>query len=111
MQNSAVLPVKETRQTIDSRDKFSSKMCSLLGKIVARPTTHAVWLCCISNHAGPRPSAVAPLLTHCSLETSVTQLARQMSTLEALLVTMETEQQHIMEEMYVYTYVLALIGH
>ena len=31
MQSSAVLPVKNTRQTIDSRDLFASRMCSMLG--------------------------------------------------------------------------------
>ena len=31
MQSSAVLPVKNTRQTIDSRDLLASRMCSMLG--------------------------------------------------------------------------------
>ena len=32
MQSSSLLPVKEVRQTIDSRDLFALRLCSMLGK-------------------------------------------------------------------------------
>jgi HAUS augmin-like complex subunit 3 len=80
MQSSAVLPVTDTRQTIDSRDQFATRMCSMLG-VCASETT--------------------PLLTHRGLERAVGQLAQQTASLEALLSALENEQLHSVQEMVV----------
>ena len=57
MQNSAVLPVKSVRQTIDSRDKFAQRLCTLLGECAGTRLTMPYLY---YYHSSPLPSSLLP---------------------------------------------------
>jgi HAUS augmin-like complex subunit 3 len=78
MKSSSLQPVKEPRLTVDSRDKFALRMCSMLGVSASGP---------------------GQLLTHSSLERAVGQLVQQTASLEALQTALLSEQQHTVHEM------------
>ena len=102
MQSTSLVPVKQVRQTIDSRDKFAQRLCSLLGWcwhqciLFLRQTST-----CFLPSAGIQPTSAAPLLTHASLMGAVEQLAHQITTMEALLAAHLSEQQQITAEQWV----------
>ena len=101
MKSSSLQPVKEPRLTVDSRDKFALRMCSMLGVPTltfsldsAQGASLLVYMCVGVSASGP-----GQLLTHSSLERAVGQLVQQTVSLEALLTALLSEQQHTVYEM------------
>lgn len=75
MRNPALFPQQATKQTIDSKDSFLLKLCSMLG---------------VEPASGP-----VPMLTYSGLQSSAEELAKKISSLEGTKASLFAEQRQI----------------